>query len=238
MGAERFGWHRRAPQLRRNRDGEWRIGMGCATGPFPMCACPARRPGSRSTATDRRRVAARRTKWAWARRPCSASTPRTGSACRWNASPSGSAIPACRSAALPAVRRRPPRSARPIIAASGKLAGELLRLAGNDTPLAGLRAGEVEFADGGLRKIDEPSRYESFASILQARGTQRAQRHRRERRAARNAEILDAQHGRRSSANSASARSPAKSASIACSARSIAAASSIPRPRRASFAAA
>jgi xanthine dehydrogenase YagR molybdenum-binding subunit len=53
-----------------------------------------------------------------------------------------------------------------ISAASIKLAVELLRLAGNDTPLAGLKANEVEFADGGLRKIDEPSRCESFTSIL------------------------------------------------------------------------
>src|SRR5581483_6674733 len=39
-----------------------------------------------------------------------------------------------------------------ISAASVKLSGELLRLAGNDTPLAGLRPGEIEFADAGLRK--------------------------------------------------------------------------------------
>jgi xanthine dehydrogenase YagR molybdenum-binding subunit len=54
-----------------------------------------------------------------------------------------------------------------INAASVKLAGDLLRLAGNDTPLAGLRANEIEFANHGLRKIGEPSRYESFASILE-----------------------------------------------------------------------
>jgi xanthine dehydrogenase YagR molybdenum-binding subunit len=53
-----------------------------------------------------------------------------------------------------------------ISAASVKLAGELLRLAGNDTPLAGLKTGELEFADGGLRKINEPSQHESFVSIL------------------------------------------------------------------------
>ena len=53
-----------------------------------------------------------------------------------------------------------------INAASAKLAAELLRLAGNDTPLAGLRVGEIEFADGGLRKVSDPSRHETFTSIL------------------------------------------------------------------------
>ncbi|WP_347336623.1 xanthine dehydrogenase family protein molybdopterin-binding subunit [Bradyrhizobium macuxiense] len=53
-----------------------------------------------------------------------------------------------------------------INAASVKLAGELLRMAGNDTPLAGLRANELEFADAGLRKIGDASRHESFKSIL------------------------------------------------------------------------
>jgi xanthine dehydrogenase YagR molybdenum-binding subunit len=53
-----------------------------------------------------------------------------------------------------------------ITAASVKLAADLLRLAGNDTPLAGLRPAEIEFADSGLRKIGDPSRHESFVSIL------------------------------------------------------------------------
>jgi xanthine dehydrogenase YagR molybdenum-binding subunit len=57
-----------------------------------------------------------------------------------------------------------------ISAASSKLAGELLRLAGNDTPLAGLKASEVEFADGGLRRIGDPASHESFVSILRRRG--------------------------------------------------------------------
>ena len=53
-----------------------------------------------------------------------------------------------------------------ISAASTRLAAELLRLAGNDTPLAGLRVGEVEFFAEGLRSCSAPRRYETFASIL------------------------------------------------------------------------
>ena len=53
-----------------------------------------------------------------------------------------------------------------IIAAAEKLTGELLRLAGNDSPIAGLRAGEVHLVDGGLASAEEPARRESYGSIL------------------------------------------------------------------------
>jgi Molybdopterin-binding domain of aldehyde dehydrogenase len=48
----------------------------------------------------------------------------------------------------------------------------LLKLAGNDSPLAGLKPDEVEARDGGLCKLEEPERCESYVSILR-----RAQRH-------------------------------------------------------------
>ena len=34
-GAEHFGWSERNPIPRSHRDGEWLIGMGCATGTYP-----------------------------------------------------------------------------------------------------------------------------------------------------------------------------------------------------------
>jgi xanthine dehydrogenase YagR molybdenum-binding subunit len=54
-----------------------------------------------------------------------------------------------------------------IIAATDALTKELLKLAGNDSPLAGLKPEEVEARDGGLCKFDEPDRWESYVSILQ-----------------------------------------------------------------------
>ena len=53
-----------------------------------------------------------------------------------------------------------------IIAAQHQLVAELLKLAGNDSPLAGLKPEEVGGMDGGLAKLDDPSRHESYASIL------------------------------------------------------------------------
>jgi len=53
-----------------------------------------------------------------------------------------------------------------VIAAYRAPATELLKLAGNDTPLAGLKPDEIGSRDGGLCKRDDPERYESYASIL------------------------------------------------------------------------
>jgi xanthine dehydrogenase YagR molybdenum-binding subunit len=53
-----------------------------------------------------------------------------------------------------------------IMIASDKLTSELVRLAGNDSPVAGLRAKDVRLAEGGVTCIDDPSRHESYKSIL------------------------------------------------------------------------
>jgi xanthine dehydrogenase YagR molybdenum-binding subunit len=166
LGAERFGWKRRPAKPRSRRDGEWLIGMGCATGSFPYVRMPgmsaqisidgdghatvssAAHEMGMGTATVQRQHAADRLGL-----PLKSVTVRIGDTRLPFASFAGGSS---QTASLGAA----------INAASVKLAGELLRVAGNDTPLAGLRPGDVEFADGGLRKIDEPSRHESFASIL------------------------------------------------------------------------
>jgi len=53
-----------------------------------------------------------------------------------------------------------------VIAAQNALVAELLKLAGNDSPLAGLSPDEVASDDGGLARIDDHRRRESYASIL------------------------------------------------------------------------
>jgi xanthine dehydrogenase YagR molybdenum-binding subunit len=53
-----------------------------------------------------------------------------------------------------------------VIAAQRALVTELLELASNDSPLAGLTPDEVGARDSGLCKLDEPERCESYASIL------------------------------------------------------------------------
>jgi xanthine dehydrogenase YagR molybdenum-binding subunit len=167
LGAERFGWHRRSAKPRSRRENEWLIGMGCATGSFPYVRMPgmsaritihsdgratvssaAHEMGMGTTTVQRQHAADR------LGLPLESVSVKIGD----TSLPFGSfAGGSSQTASLGAA----------INAASAKLAGELLRLAGNDTPLAGLRAGEIEFADAGLRKIGDPSRHESFASILE-----------------------------------------------------------------------
>jgi xanthine dehydrogenase YagR molybdenum-binding subunit len=168
MGAERFGWGRRTSGATRN--GEWRIGMGCAAGTFPYVRMPgmsvrimidskghatvasAAHEMGMGTATVQRQHAADRLGL-----PLERVAVRIGD----TSLPFGSfAGGSSQTASLGAA----------ISAASSKLAGELLRIAGNDTPLAGLKASEVEFVDGGLRRIGDPASHESFASILRRGG--------------------------------------------------------------------
>jgi xanthine dehydrogenase YagR molybdenum-binding subunit len=54
-----------------------------------------------------------------------------------------------------------------VIAAHRALVAELLKLTGNNSPLAGLSVDEVGSENGGLAKLGEPTQFESYASILE-----------------------------------------------------------------------
>lgn len=169
-GAERFGWHRRQAEPGAVREGEWCIGMGCATGSFPyarmpganvritlrndgtaVIACSAQEMGM-GTATVQAQHAADRLGL-----PLAAISVELGD----------SALPA---APMAGGSSQTASVAGAIAAAATKLAGELLRLAGNDSPLAGLRAGEVQLVEEGIAGIADPARRESYRSILARAG--------------------------------------------------------------------
>jgi hypothetical protein len=57
-----------------------------------------------------------------------------------------------------------------VIAAHRELAAELLKLAGDDSPLAGLSLDEIGTVDGGLASLSEPQRWESYTEILERAG--------------------------------------------------------------------
>lgn len=170
MGAEKFGWKDRSPEVRARREGEWLHGMGCASGTFPFVRMPGvsaritlRSDGSAlvetaahemgmGTATVQRQHAADRLGL-----PLENVEVRIGvSDLPFGGFAGGSSQTASLAAAIGS--------------AAGKLVGELQRLAGNDTPLAGIKRDRLEFADGGVRSGDEPARQESFAAILRRAG--------------------------------------------------------------------
>lgn len=166
QGAERFGWARRTPVPRSQRKGEWLVGMGCATGTFPF----VRMPGMSVRITMDARGSAHVASAAHEMGMGTATVQRQHAADRLGL-PLDKVSVEIGDSSLPfgsfaGGSSQTVSLAAAISAAGNSLAGELLRLAGNDTPLAGLKAGEVEFFEEGLRSRADSRRHETFASIL------------------------------------------------------------------------
>ncbi len=168
-GAARFGWDARPATPGSRTEGEWRIGMGCATGTYPYY----RMPGAVARITllrDGEDVRAR-VEVAAAEMGMGTSTTTAIVAAERLGLPierievvyGDSAIPG---AIMAGGSQQTAAIGGAVIAAHGELVATLLRLAGNDSPLAGLSANEVGSDGGGLAMLDDPSRRESYASIL------------------------------------------------------------------------
>ena len=165
-GAKRFGWKRRHAEPGVQRDGEWRIGIGCASGSFPYLRMPGpsvrltlRRDGSATVACSAQDMG-----MGTATVQVQHAADRLGLASEAVTFEMGdSALPAapmaggsCQTVSILGA----------VMAAAEKLTGELVRLAGNDSPIAGLRPGDVVLADAGIACAADMSRHESYASIL------------------------------------------------------------------------
>lgn len=166
LGAGRFGWTRRKTTPRATRDGEWLVGMGCATATYPYYRMPggaaritltreglatidiAAHEMGMGTATAQTQVVAERLGL-----PLDAVTFNYGD----------STLPGL---VLAGGSQQTASIGASVIAAHRALVQELIKLAGNDSPLAGLRPEEVGGADGAVFKLDDPDRYESYASIF------------------------------------------------------------------------
>jgi xanthine dehydrogenase YagR molybdenum-binding subunit len=168
-GAERFGWERRAAPGTR-RDGEWLIGMGCATATYPYHRFPG--GGARirldktghatvevpandmgmGTSTTQTIVTAERLGL-----PLERVTVAYGdSSFPGNLLAGGSGQTASIIGA--------------VIAAQRALVEQLLALTDGDSPLAGLTADEVGGRDEGLCELADPSRWESYSAIMERAG--------------------------------------------------------------------
>ena len=164
-GAERFGWQdRQAPGTR--REGEWLIGMGVAVATYPYY----RMPGGAARITLTRdghatiEVAAHEMGMGTSTTTAIVGAERLGLPLEQVQVAYGdSAIPG---AILAGGSQQTAAIGASVIAAHRKLVAELIKLAGNDSPLAGLSPDEVGSEDAGLAKLDDPARRESYASIL------------------------------------------------------------------------
>jgi xanthine dehydrogenase YagR molybdenum-binding subunit len=168
-GAERFGWVGRSPAPRFRRDGEWLIGHGVATAMYPYY----RRPAAaliRLNAEGRAVVqaAAHEMGMGTATVQAQHAAERLGLAIDQVSFEYGdSDMP---DSPIAGGSAQTASVAAAIIAASEALVKELLKLAGNDSPLAGASPAEVQVRDGGLFRVDDPRRGESYQSILRRAG--------------------------------------------------------------------
>ena len=165
-GAERFGWSQRNAKPAGRRDGEWFIGMGCATATYPYyrmpggaaritlthdghatVEVPAHEMGM-GTSTTQSIIAAERLGL-----PLECVTVRYGESDYPGVFLAGGSSQTAGVAAA-------------ISAAHRVLVAQLLDLAGPKSPLAGLAVEQVGARDGCLCDIEQPSRCESYAGIL------------------------------------------------------------------------
>jgi xanthine dehydrogenase YagR molybdenum-binding subunit len=165
-GAERFGWDRRDPAPRSRREGDWLIGMGCATATYPYMRMPGGAARITLTADGRAivQMASHEMGMGTATVQAQHAAARLGLEYEKVSFEYGdTSLP---SGTLAGGSSQTASIAAAIIAVSEVLTKDLLKLAGNDSPLAGLKPDEVEPRDGGLYHISEPGRFESYVSIL------------------------------------------------------------------------
>ncbi len=165
-GAQRFGWSKRSAAPGARREGEWLIGMGCATGTYPYYRMPG--AAARITLTNQGtaivEVAAHEMGMGTSTTTAMVAAERLGLAMdRVEVRYGDSIIPG---AIMAGGSQQTAAIGGAVIAAHNALVAELLKLAGNDSPLAGLSIDDVGSEDGALVKLDEPARRETYGSIL------------------------------------------------------------------------
>jgi len=165
-GAERFGWSKRSRRPRTRREGEWLIGMGVATATYPYYRMPGGAARIRLTADGHATVsmASHEMGMGTATVQTQAAAERLGLPLDHVTFEYGDTnLP---QGTLAGGSSQTASIGAAVIAAHHALVQELLKLAGNDWPLAGLKPEEVEARDGRLCCRESPERCESYVSIL------------------------------------------------------------------------
>ena len=169
-GAERFGWDRRNPTPGARREGEWLVGMGVATATYPYYRMPGGAARIRLTADGRAvvQMASHEMGMGTATVQAQHAAERLGLPLdRVSFEHGHTDLP---TGTLAGGSSQTASIAAAVGAAHDELVRELLKLAGNDSPVAGLVPDEVEARDGALCSRAEPGRSETYASILARSG--------------------------------------------------------------------
>jgi xanthine dehydrogenase YagR molybdenum-binding subunit len=170
MGAERFGWRERQARPRIRREGEWLIGMGCATATYPYHRMPGGAARITLTKDGRARVefAAHEMGMGTSTTHAMVAAERLGLSLEQVSIGYGdSAMPGL---ILAGGSQQTASVGHAVIEAQRELVKALLKLADKESPLHGLKVEEVAARDGGLCKLDEPGRFASYAALLEGAG--------------------------------------------------------------------
>jgi xanthine dehydrogenase YagR molybdenum-binding subunit len=165
-GAERFGWDKRNSKPGTHRDGEWLIGMGCATATYPYYRMPG--GAARITLTSDGRatvkIAGHEMGMGTATTQTMVTADRLGLAMQCVTVDYGdSHFPGV---VLAGGSQQTASIGAAIAAAHHALITELLKLASKDSVLADLDANQVMGRDGYLCDVERPERRESYISLM------------------------------------------------------------------------
>jgi xanthine dehydrogenase YagR molybdenum-binding subunit len=168
-GRERFGWSARGKPGSR-REGDWLVGMGCATGTYPYYRMPG--GAARITLTNQGRatvgIAAHEMGMGTSTAQTQIAAERLGLTMdQVDFKYADSKLPGV---VLAGGSQQTAAIGASVIAAHHKLVKELLRLAGNSSPLSGLLPEDVGGRDGGLCSLQDDSKFERYDAILTRAG--------------------------------------------------------------------
>ena len=152
------------------REGEWLVGMGCATATHPYYRIPggAARLTLSKDGHAKVEIAAHEMGMGTATAQTQVTAERLGLPMeRVTFCYGDSSFPGL---VLAGGSQQTASIGAAVVAAQDALVTALLKLLDKDSPLSGLKPDEVCGHDSGLCKIDEPDRHESYATILQRAG--------------------------------------------------------------------
>ena len=170
IGAERFGWDARSATPGARREGEWLVGMGCATATYPY----HRMPGGAARITLSRdggalvEFAAHEMGMGTATTQAIVVAERLGLPLdKVRIGYGDSTMPGL---ILAGGSQQTASVGFAILDAQRALVQALLDLAGPDSPLHGLAPEQVGMRDGGLYALDAPARADTYVALLQRAG--------------------------------------------------------------------